>query len=118
MRNRLGFLALAACLLWMGISLVSCREEAMCNAVITVRYLQNGNSNEVVPGCDVSIGEPEFADSVRFVGVTGPDGRLEHSWRNEAKLKVVAEIDGHKGAAMLHLVKGETVELDVQIPMD
>jgi hypothetical protein len=109
---------MTACLLWLGISLVSCRKDAVCKAVITARYLRNGNSNEVVPGCNITVGEPEFADSVRFVGVTDANGRLEHSWRNEAKLKVIAEIDGHRGNAMLHLVKGETVELDVQIPVD
>ena len=118
MGKRIGFWVVTACLLMMGICMVSCREEAVCKAIITARYLRNGNSNEVVPGCTITVGEPEFADSVRFVGTTGPDGRLEHTWRNEAKLKVVAEIDGHKGAAMLHLVKGETVELDVQIPVE
>ncbi|MBO7624776.1 MAG: hypothetical protein J6S82_05660 [Bacteroidales bacterium] len=118
MRKKIGIIAITACLLWTGISLVSCRKDAVCKAIITARYLRNGNSNEVVPGCTITVGEPEFADSVRFVGTTGPDGRLEHTWRNEAKLKVVAEIDGHKGAAMLHLVKGETVELDVQIPVE
>jgi len=118
MKGKITVLAMAAFLSWIGISLISCRKSAECKAVITARYLRNGNSNEVVPGCNITVGEPEFADSVRFVGVTDANGRLEHSWRNEAKLKVIAEKDGHKGNAMLHLVKGETVELDVQIPVD
>lgn len=118
MRKSIGIFVVATCLVWAGISLASCRKDADCKAIITARYLRNGTSNEVVPGCSITVGEPQFADSVRFVGETGPDGRLEHSWRNEAKLKVIAEKDGHKGNAMLHLVKGETVELDVQIPVD
>lgn len=123
MKKSIGILGILSCMILSGIAFTSCREEAVCKAVITARYLRNGNSNEVIPGCTITVGEnPDaegrpFSDSVRYIGETGPDGRLEHTWKNEAKLRVVAEIDGHKGSCMLQLVKGETVDIDVQIPV-
>ncbi len=86
--------------------------------MITVRYLRDGKSAETVPGCSVTIGESDYSDSVRYIGQTDANGRLEHTWRNEAKLKVIAEADGRTGMAMLQLVKGETVEQEVLIPVN
>lgn len=123
MKKSIGILSVLSCMLLSGAVFTSCREEAVCKAVITARYLKNGNSNEVVPGCTITIGDnPDaegrpFSDSVRYIGETDANGRLEHTWKNEAKLRIVAEIDGHKGSCMLQLVKGETVDVDVQIPI-
>ncbi|MBO4282391.1 MAG: hypothetical protein J5873_04280 [Bacteroidales bacterium] len=118
MRKTFGILMIAAAVLTFASTLFSCRKDSDCKAVITARYLRDGRAAEPAAGCSITIGESDYSDSVRFVGVTDAEGRLEHTWRNEAKLKVVAEIDGHSGMAMLQLVKGETVEQEVLIPVN
>lgn len=96
----------------------SCREEAECRAIVTVRLLQGTDDSQVVPGCTVVFGEVGYSDSVYFVGVTDESGKIDHTWRNEAKLKAVATQGDRHGVAMISLVKGETVEQDILIPVN
>ena len=96
----------------------SCREEAECRAIVTVRLLQGTDDSQVVPGCTVVFGEVGYADSVYYVGVTDASGKIDHTWRNEAKLKAVATYGDRMGVAMITLVKGETVKQDILIPVN
>ena len=96
----------------------ACRKEAECRAIITVRLLQGTDDSQVVPGCRVTFGEVGYSDSVYFVGETDANGRIDHTWRNEAKLKAVATHGDRIGVAMIALVKGETVKQDILIPVN
>ena len=100
------------------VCLASCRKEAECRAIVTVRLLQGTDDSQVVPGCTVTFGEQGYSDSVYFVGVTDAAGKIDHTWRNEAKLKAVARHGDRTGIAMITLVKGETIEQDILIPVN
>ena len=102
----------------LAIFFISCRKEADCRAIITVRLLKGTDDSQVVPGCTVTFGEVGYSDSVFFVGVTDANGKIDHTWRNEAKLKAVAQNGDRMGVAMITLVKGETVEQDILIPVN
>ncbi len=118
MKKSASIFIIVFCMVMGGILLASCRKDDVCKAVVTVRLLRGTDDSEVVPGCTVTFGEPGYSDSVNFVGVTDSYGQIVHTWRNEAKLRASAEYDGHKGVAMIALVKGETIEADVLIPVN
>lgn len=118
MRKRVGLLILALGLFVSGVMFTSCSKEAECKAIITVRALRGAEAAEALPGCTVSIGSSEYSDSVNYVGVTDANGQIIHTWKNEAKLKMKADYNGIQGTSMLTLVKGETVEQEILVPMN
>ncbi len=116
--KRIKFISFAIAIVFIAFtSIISCKSAQECKGVVIVTTTDENGDKVPVAECQLTIGEPTFAEDIYRIVTTNEEGLYEGVWKHDAYLKVAAEkkINNRmvKGTSFLKLNRGETSVIEI-----